>query len=65
MKMPSGMAATGKISQAAGNKQAKTIAEVIDRLEQELADVAVLDVGGDLPVVLVHGGQGIHDGDER
>jgi len=33
-------------------KKAYPIGQVINRLEQELADVAVLDVGGDLPVVL-------------
>ena len=55
----------GDISQPAGNVEAKPEIQVIHRLEQELADVAVLDVGGDLPVVLVHGGERVGDGHDE
>ncbi len=50
---------------APGKKEAEPIPEVIHRLEQELADVAFADVGGDLPVVFVHRRQHVHDGDEE
>ena len=30
-----------------------------------MADVAVFDVGGDLPIVFVYGGEGVNDGDEE
>ena len=55
----------GQISHAAGEEKAKPVPEIIDRFEQKLADVAVLDVRGDLPVVFIHGGQRVHDGDEQ
>ena len=45
-----------------GKKQAEPIPQIIHRLEQELADVAFTDVGGDLPVVLVDSGEDVHDG---
>ena len=50
---------------APGKKQAQPVPQIINRLEQELADVAFADVGGDLPVVLVHRRQHVHDGDEQ
>lgn len=53
------------VGDAARKEQAKTVNEVIDGFEKELADVAVFDVGGDLPVVFVHCGEGIDDGDEQ
>ena len=49
----------------AGEKQAQAVGHVIQRLEQKLADVAVLDVGRDLPVVLADSRQGVHDGDQQ
>src|ERR1039458_9716141 len=50
---------------APGKKQAQPVPQIINRLEQELADVAFADVGGDLPVVLVHRRQHVHDADEQ
>ena len=50
---------------APGKKQAQPIPEIINRLEQELADVALADVGGDLPVVLVDRREHVHHGDEQ
>src|SRR5580692_7491246 len=41
----------------ARKKQAQPVPQIIHRLEQKLADVALADVGGDLPVILVHGGE--------
>ena len=55
----------GEVGHPAGQEQAEPIPEVINRLEQELADVAVLDVGGNLPIVLVHRRQGVHHGREQ
>ncbi len=48
-----------------GNEQAQAVSQVIDGLEQELADVAVLDVGRDLPVVLVHRRQCVNNSDQQ
>jgi hypothetical protein len=50
---------------AASTKQAKTVPEIINGLEEELADVAFTDVRGDLPVVFVDGGQNVYDGDHN
>jgi hypothetical protein len=53
------------VSDAAGKEEAKAINEVIDWFEEELADIAVFDVGRDLPIIFVHGGQRVDDGDEQ
>ena len=55
----------GEIGQAAGEKQGQPVGEVIDGFEQELADIAILDIRSDLPIVLVDGGQGVDNGHEQ
>src|ERR1039458_4977392 len=50
---------------APGKKQAEPIPQIIHRLKQELADVALADVGGDLPVVFIDRRQHVHHGDEQ
>jgi hypothetical protein len=55
----------GEIRDPSGQEQAEPVPKIINRLEQELADVAILDVGGNLPIVLVHRRQGIHHGREQ
>ncbi len=50
---------------APGKKQAQPVPQIINRLEQELADVALADVRGNLPVVLVHRRQHVHHGHEQ
>src|SRR5256885_73275 len=42
-----------EVGDASRKEQAKSIPQVIDGFEQELADVAVLDIGGDLPIVFI------------
>jgi hypothetical protein len=39
--------------------------QVIDRFQQKLADVAVLDVSRNLPIILVHRRQGVDDGRQQ
>jgi len=55
----------GDEGDAPGKKQAQPVPQIINRLEQELADVALADVGGNLPVVLVHRRQHVHHGDQE
>ena len=54
-----------RVDQPPGSKQTEPVGQIIHRLQQELADVAVLDVGGNLPVVLVHRRQRVHNGYEQ
>src|SRR5262249_43736522 len=54
-----------EVREPAGNKQPETVGQVIDWLQQELADVAVLDVCGDLPIVLVNRSQGVNQCDQQ
>ena len=51
--------------QPPGKKQAQPIPQIIHRLEQKLVDVALADVGGDLPVVLVHRRKDVHHRDHQ
>ena len=51
-----------RVNDSPREEEAESVAKVINRLEKELADIPVLDVGGNLPVVLADGGQGIDDG---
>lgn len=53
------------VGDTAREKEAKAVNEVVNGLEEELADVAVFDVGGDLPVVFVDGSEGVNDSDEQ
>ncbi len=53
------------VDEAAGGIEAEAVGEVIDGFEEELADGAFADVGGDLPIVLGDGGEGVDDGDEQ
>ena len=45
---------------APGQKQAQAIPQIINRLEQELADIAFPDIRGNLPVVFIHRRQHVH-----
>ncbi len=50
---------------AAGKVEGEAVGEVADGADEELADVTVLDVGGDLPVVFGDGGEGVDEGDDQ
>jgi len=50
---------------APGKEQAQPVPQVINRFEQELADVALTDVCGNLPVILVHRREYVHHGHEQ
>ena len=52
-------------NQFSRKKKANPVGQVIYGFEQELADVAVLDVGGNLPVVLIDRRERVHDGDQQ
>ena len=53
------------VNQPARPEETKPVRQVVDGLEQKLADVAVLDVGGDLPVVFIHRRQRIDNRDQQ
>lgn len=55
----------GDVGHAPGKEKAKTVNEVVNGFEKELADIAVFDVGGDLPVILIYSGERIDDGDQQ
>lgn len=50
---------------AAGKVEGEAVGEVTDGTDQELADVTVLDVRGDLPVVFGDGSEGVDEGDDQ
>ena len=54
-----------QINHAARKKQEQAVGKVIDGFDEELADVAVFNICGDLPVVLADGGEDIHEGDDQ
>ncbi len=60
-----GNSSDGDVGDAAGEEEAEAVHEIIDWLEEKLADVAVFNVGCDLPIVFVYCGEGINDGDEE
>src|SRR5687768_6070265 len=49
------------VNEPARGEETKPVSEVIDRFDEELADVAVLYVPGNLPVVLAKSGERIDD----